>query len=58
MKRKINLFLKNNFEDLLFFAGLLSILYGSYQINPLAAWFVAGAECLIAGFLIAWSKRK
>jgi hypothetical protein len=45
-------------EDLLFLAGFLAILIGAYQVNPLAAWFVGGAECLIAGFVLAWSKRK
>ncbi len=45
-------------EDLLFVAGLLAILIGTYKIEPLAAWFVGGMECLVAGFVLAWSKRK
>jgi hypothetical protein len=58
MIKKTRAFLRKYSEDLLFLAGCLAILIGSHQINPLAAWFVGGAECLIAGFLLAWSKRK
>ena len=45
-------------EDLLFLVGFLAILIGTCLINPLVAWFVGGAECLIAGLILAWSKRK
>ncbi len=45
-------------DDALFILGCVFILIGAYALHPIAAWFVAGAECLIAGFLIAWSKRK
>jgi len=61
LKRALSRFrawLRKSSEDLLFFAGFLAILIGSYQIDPLAAWFVGGAECLIAGVVLAWSKRK
>jgi len=56
--RKLRAWFRNHTEDLLFVAGLLAILYGTYQLNALAAWFVGGVECLIAGFVIAWSKRR
>lgn len=44
-------------DDLLVLAGFILILIGSYQITPVAAWFVGGAECFIAAFLIAGSNR-
>lgn len=56
--KRIRAFFRKSSEDLLFLAGCLAILVGAYQINPVAAWFVGGVECLIAGFLLAWSKRK
>jgi len=56
--KKVRAFVRKYSEDLLFLAGCLAIVIGSYQINPLAAWFVGGVECLLAGFLLAWSKRK
>jgi hypothetical protein len=56
--KRIRTFLKKYSEDLFFFAGFLAILIGAYQIEPLSAWFVGGIECLISGFVLAWSKRK
>jgi len=56
--KRIRALLRKSSEDLLFLAGFLAILIGTHQINPVAAWFVGGVECLIAGVLLAWSKRK
>ncbi len=56
--KRLRAWLRKYSEDLLFTVGLLAILIGTYKIEPLAAWFVGGAECLIAGFVLAWSKRK
>ncbi len=58
MKKKVLAWLRKNSDDLFFIAGFLFILAGSYCVNPVSAWFVAGAECLIYGVLIAWSRRK
>ena len=54
----IRSFFRKYTEDLLLFAGLLCILIGTIQINPIAAWFVGGVECLGVGFMLAWNKRK
>ena len=56
--KRITAFLKKSADDLLMFAGFLAILIGTYQLSPIAAWFVGGGECLVAAFLLAWSKRK
>lgn len=45
-------------DDVLFLAGFVLFLVGAWHINPLSVWFVSGVECLVAGFLFAWSKRK
>lgn len=49
--------MKKYADDILFVIGALAILYGTYQISPIAAWFVFGVECLVAGVLIAWSTK-
>jgi hypothetical protein len=56
--KKFRAWLRKYADDLLFIIGFVFILIGSYCLSPIAAWFVAGAECLIYGILIAWSKRK
>jgi len=45
-------------DDFLFILGCAAILIGTYKLSPTAAWFVAGAEFLIAGVVIAWSKKN
>lgn len=59
-KRKSSLrtLAKNYAEEALILAGFLSVLIGAYYLNPISAWFVGGAECLLYAFLLAWSKRK
>lgn len=53
--------MKNNIrkyaDDLLFIVGLMLILIGTYQLSHVAAWFVAGVECLIAAFVVAGSTQ-
>ena len=44
-------------DDVLLFSWCVTILIGTYKLSPIAAWFVAGAELLIAGVLVAWSKK-
>ena len=56
--KKFRAWFRKYADDLLFVIGFIFILIGSYCLYPVAAWFVAGAECLIYGVLIAWSKRK
>lgn len=56
--KKFRSFTKRYGEDLLFLAGLIAILIGTYQLSSIAAWFVGGAECIISGVVLAWSKRK
>jgi hypothetical membrane protein len=56
--KKIRAWLRKYADDLLFVAGFVAILIGVYQLNPLACWFVAGVEFLVAGTIVAWSKRK
>lgn len=51
-------FLIRNLDDILFILGGVAILIGTYKLSPIAAWFVGGAECLIAGVVIAWSSRN
>jgi hypothetical protein len=50
-------FIHENAEDLLLIAGFAAILFGTYKVSPLAAWFVGGVECLVAAILVAWSKK-
>jgi len=47
---------RNYFDDILFVAGFIAILIGTYKLSPIAAWFVGGVECLVAAILIARSK--
>jgi hypothetical protein len=56
--KKIRAWIRKYADDLFFITGGLAILIGTYQIQPIAAWFVGGAECLMAGFLLAWSRKK
>ena len=58
MIKKFRAWLRKYADDLLFILGFVFILIGSYCIQPVAAWFVAGVECLIYGVLIAWSHKK
>lgn len=61
MKRRSKPFVawvKKYSDDLLFVAGCFAILIGSYRIDPTLAWFVCGVEFLVAGIVVAWSKRK
>jgi hypothetical protein len=56
--KKIRAWFRRNADDLFFVVGFVFILIGSYCLYPVAAWFVAGVECLICGVLIAWSRKK
>lgn len=38
-------------DDVLILAGCGSILYGTWLVNPIAVWFVAGAMLILAGVL-------
>ena len=42
-------------DDLLGVIGCALILVGTYQISPLATWFVAGAMCIGWAFLLGIS---
>lgn len=60
MKRKKTLrtFFRNYSEEILILLGFVLFLIGAYQIEPIAAWFVGGMECLLYSGLLGWSKRK
>lgn len=45
-------FLQKHLDDLLILAGCGLIIYGTYLINPLAVWFVAGAMLIGFGVLV------
>jgi hypothetical protein len=57
MKRVRN-YLRKYAEEILILTGFILILVGACHIQPLAAWFVGGAECIIYAILLGWSKRK
>lgn len=57
MINNLRSFIRNYAEDFLLLIGFTAILIGTYQISPIAAWFVGGAECLIAAFLVAGSSK-
>jgi hypothetical protein len=44
-------FLQKHLDDLLALAGCALLLYGTYELSPLAVWFVGGGMCLIASVL-------
>lgn len=58
MIKKFRAWFRKYLEDLLIVIGFGLIAVGSYHIHPIVVWFVGGIECLVAGFLLAWSKRK
>ncbi len=43
-------------DDLLGVIGCALILVGTYQISPLATWFVAGGMCIAWGVLLGLSR--
>ena len=45
-------------DDIFILIGCLLILAGTYQINPLATWFVGGAMFIGAGVLVGAGSRK
>ncbi len=46
-KRAFRRWLKQQREDLLFLAGCALCLIGTYQISPVATWFVGGLACFV-----------
>lgn len=50
--------LQTYLEDLFLLAGCALILIGTYQLSPLATWFVGGGMCLLAGILIGLGARR
>ena len=47
----------NYLDDILIVAGCGLILVGTYLVNPLAVWFVGGAQLIILGVLIGLGAR-
>lgn len=45
-------------DDGLLFVGCGLILYGTWQVNPVATWFVGGGMCIVIGILIGIGSRK
>jgi hypothetical protein len=45
-------------DDIFIIIGCLLILAGTYQINPLATWFVGGGMFIVAGVLVGAGERK
>lgn len=45
-------------DDLLILAGCGLILAGTYQVNPMATWFVGGVMAITLGILIGLGGRS
>jgi len=56
--RKFRTWIKKYFEELLIAVGCALILVGTYQVNHVATWFVAGIQVLAYAALYAWSNQK
>jgi hypothetical protein len=41
-------------DDILYIIGVIAICIGTYQLYPVATWFVAGVFCLIGAVL--WAR--
>lgn len=47
----------NFLDDVLILAGCILILIGTYQICPVATWFVGGVMLIIFGVIVAAGGR-
>ncbi len=49
-------FLSKHLDDILMLIGCGLVLYGTWQVLPVATWFVGGGMCLIAGVLVGMGQ--
>ncbi len=50
--------LQRHLDDLMVLAGCGLILYGTYQVNPLAVWFVGGGMLIAGGIAVGIGEAK
>jgi hypothetical protein len=50
--------IKTYLDDLFLLIGCLLVLVGTYQLSPIATWFVAGGMFIAAGVLIGLGARR
>jgi hypothetical protein len=50
--------MKRYFDDILLILGCVLILIGTYQLSPVATWFVAGAMLICFGVMVGLSGQS
>jgi hypothetical protein len=45
-------------DDVLILLGCILILIGTYQLIPVATWFVGGIECLALGTVVSIQSKE
>jgi uncharacterized membrane protein SirB2 len=51
-------FIRNYLDDLLVLAGCVLVVVGTYQVNPLATWFVGGVILIVLGVLVGMGGKQ
>lgn len=49
---------KKYLDDICILIGFILILIGTFQLSPVATWFVGGGMMVLAGLAVGWGSRR